>query len=89
MVTLTKQDKTEMRKDYFQKGKGKEFFKGANPAWDGTKMLAVLQAAEDHWVAGLASLKADMDAAAGVTMTTNQAKTLGRAWLQFKARRGG
>ncbi len=89
MATLTKADQTEMRQNYFQKGNGKEDFKGANPTWDGDKMLAVLQAIEDRWENGKAALKADMDAAAGVTMTNTQAKILGRAWLLWKTRRGG
>ena len=89
MAVLTKLDQTEMRRDYFQQGIGKEHFKGTNPTWDGDAMLAVLQAIEDKWETDKVALKADMDVAAGVTMTNAQAKTLGRAWLLWKSKRGG
>lgn len=89
MAVLTKLDKTEMRRDYFQKGQGKEEFKGNNPSMDGSQLLAVLQAIEDSWENNKTALKAAMDAAASKTLTNAQAKVLGRAWLRFKAGKGG
>ena len=89
MAVITKLDKTEMRRDYFQLGQGKEAFKGNNPSVSGEQLLAVLQAIEDRWENGKMALKATMNAAAGKTLTNAQAKVLGRAWLRFKAGKGG
>ena len=91
MAVITKPDVTEMKRGYFQLGQGKEEFKGLNPSMHGGQLLAVFQAIEDDWnsPAHKTSLKADMDAAAGKTLTNSQAKVLGRAWLKFKAKRGG
>lgn len=89
MATLTKKDKTEMRRDYFKPGDGQEHFKGANPSMSGEQILAALQAVEDWFNNERATLKTEMDTAAGVTMTNQQARILARAWLAWKNKRGG
>jgi len=90
MGTITKENVTEMKNDYFQLGRGKEEFKGpTNPRMHGGQLRDVFQAIEDFWVNSKAALKADIDAAAGKTLTNAQARVLGRAWLRFKAGRGG
>lgn len=85
MATLTKSDQAEIREIFFRQGEGKDHFKGANPSLSGEKLLAALQAIEDKWNAGKSALKADMDAAAGVTLTIDQAEVLGASWMAWKA----
>lgn len=89
MAVITKLDKTEMRQDFFRSGNGREFFKGTNPTMNGPQLLAVLQAIEDDWEIRKVARKAKIDVAAGTSLTDDQAKVLGRAWLSFKAKRGG
>jgi len=90
MAVLTQFDVTEMKRDYFRLGQGKEEFKGStNPSMTGEQLLAVLQAIENKWASNKIGLKMAMDVAAGKTLTNAQVKVLGRAWLRFKAKRGG
>ena len=88
MSTLTNADKTIMKREYFRLGHGKEEFKGVNPSMNGVELLAVLQAIEDAWQDNKATVKTAMDVAANTTLTNAQAKVIGRAWLQWKAREG-
>jgi len=90
MATLTRLDKTEIKNGYFRPGLGKEHFKGpTNPSMDGPQLLAVLQALEDWFEGGRATVKARMDTAAGKTLTNAQAKVIARSYLQWKIKRGG
>jgi len=89
MAVLTDLDKTEIKRNYFVKGQGKEEFKGTNPSMSGVQLLAVLQAIEDKWEADRTAYKTVMDAASGTTLTNAQAKILGRGWLAWKVKRGG
>jgi hypothetical protein len=52
-------------------------------------LTAIFQAIDDFWEANRATLKADMDAAAGATIPNPLAKALGKIWLLWKFKRGG
>ena len=88
MAILTDDQITIMWRSIFQIGSGKSNFKGANPSLSGEDLKDTFQAIEDFWETNKITLKGQMDTAAGVTLTNNQAKVLGRAWLMLKARRG-
>lgn len=88
MSILTPTEIRDMWRDVFSPSGGQQHFKGANPAIDSAGVAAVFQAIEDFWETNKVALKADMDTAAGHTLTADQAKVMGRAWLLKKARRG-
>ena len=88
MAVLANADFQAMWQDVFRVGHGKDQFKGANPSLSGDAVRAVLQRLEDIWEANRATLKGQMDTAAGTTLTAAQAKVLARAWLAHKARSG-
>lgn len=88
MATITNAHVRTIWRDLYQKGRGKEQLKDS-PLPSPAEIKAILQAIEDSWVANRPSMKADMDAAAGVTLANTTAKAYGRAWLDHKSRGGG
>ena len=88
MAVITTAHVREIWKDLYRKGSGKEEIK-ASPLPTPAQIKAIIQAIEDSWAANLPAMKADMDAAAGITLANSTAKVYGRAWLDHKAKRGG
>lgn len=88
MSVITNEMVREAWKNLYRKGHGKEQIK-QSPLPTPAQVKAILQAIEDSWENGRAAMKADMDAAAGVTLAGQTAKAYGRAWLHLKANRGG
>lgn len=87
MATLNDKQITEMWKDVFRKNVDKDVFK-AGTSLTLPQLKAAFQAIEDFWQTNKVSLKGQMDAAAGATLTADQSKALGKAWLKKMAERG-
>lgn len=87
MALITTNMVKQLWRRLYRKGQGKEDIKtGRLP--DPLQIRAIFQAIEDRWDGDKINYKAAMDAAAGYTLTGNQAKILGMVWLQAKAERG-
>ncbi len=83
MATITDAAVREMYRQMYRKGEGKEEIK-ADGLMDPDTIKAVFQAIEDRWESGRTVLKADVDAAAGRTVTAAVAKKFGRTWMRRK-----
>ena len=83
MAVITDANVKEMYLTLYRKGEGKEEIK-ADGLLSPATIKAVFQALEDRFENGRVALKADMDAAAGRTLTPAAAKKYGRAWLRWK-----
>jgi hypothetical protein len=89
MATLTDQEYGELRRLIYRAGHGKEELKALANLPDSPTFKAILEAVETFWEDNRAALKADMDTAAGFTLTAPLAKKIGKAWLGHKMKRGG
>lgn len=90
MATLTNTDAGEILRILYKLGVGKEELKaefGALPTK--TQFKNGFQVIEDLWSDNAVTVKAAVEAALGGSMTNPLAKKIGRAWLEWKAGKGG
>ncbi len=86
---ITDSDYGDLRNASWQDATTKARLKALPSLPDKPTLKAVFQALDDFWEANRLVLKADMDAAAGVTLPNPLAKALGKIWLAWKFGRGG
>lgn len=84
MAVLTNSDYTELRKAVYRLGFGKEELKALPYLPNKSQLKAVFQEIEDYWENNQVTLKSDMDAAMGQTMTNPLAKKFGKVWMKWK-----
>ncbi len=88
-MPLTNAEYGELRNASWRDATAKAQLKALATLPDKPTLKAVFAALDDFWEANRATLKAEMDAAAGSTLPNPLAKALGKIWLHWKFGRGG
>lgn len=88
-MAISDSDYGALRQEVFRWGAGKEELKALPSLPSETQLRAVFEALESFWETNRATLKAQMDAAAGFTLPLQLARKIGVAWLRSKMGRGG
>lgn len=82
MATISDSKAAKFRQDLH--GEGLSLLQAESPPLTKAQLKAAFQAVEDFWETNRVTLKASMDAAAGVTMSNALAKKIGKFWLKDK-----
>jgi hypothetical protein len=88
-VALTNTDYGNLRNACWRDANTKAQLKALAALPDKPTLTAIFAAIDDFWETNRLALKADMDAAAGMSLPNSLAKALGRIWLFWKFGRGG
>jgi hypothetical protein len=89
MAVLANDDYGKLRKSLYTAGQGKEELKALPNLPNETQLKGAFQAIEDFWANNAATLKANIEAALGRTISATLARKIGRAWLEWKTGIGG
>lgn len=89
MATLTPQNYGDLRRSLYRPGDGKEELKALASLPNEAKLLAAFQAIETGIITAYPQIKANTDAALGVTTSAALFKKMFRAYIRWRDKQGG